>query len=278
LDLFVAIEGSDLHLRTLQGWQVLHFTFESAHFISSYFDKIIVIAYIRSAQSYITSAFQELIKHGVGSFELSIAAPNYNRFLMFANVFGLQNIIYKSYDSLINKESNTISDFWSTFDIVCSTDTSMIEENKSLLLEAVSLLYVYQKYSFRKSSEFYYQTQNKLIGALAGLGKSHFILGDNLIAPLIINDKEGIEFLEQRTNSSVAISHMSPDKNTIVIHDEDSFIESAVNSFENLKNLLSTYGISSESAVRSEIGVAKLVRQLDLKLNGNLLRSDFYAD
>jgi hypothetical protein len=33
LDLFVAIEWSDLHLRTLQGWQVLHFTFESAmHF------------------------------------------------------------------------------------------------------------------------------------------------------------------------------------------------------------------------------------------------------
>jgi hypothetical protein len=30
LDLFVAIEWSDLHLRTLQGWQVLHFTFESA--------------------------------------------------------------------------------------------------------------------------------------------------------------------------------------------------------------------------------------------------------
>jgi hypothetical protein len=30
LDLFVAIEWGDLHLRTLQGWQVLHFTFESA--------------------------------------------------------------------------------------------------------------------------------------------------------------------------------------------------------------------------------------------------------
>jgi len=30
LDLFVAIEWSDLHLRTLQGWQVLLFTFESA--------------------------------------------------------------------------------------------------------------------------------------------------------------------------------------------------------------------------------------------------------
>jgi hypothetical protein len=30
LDLFVAIEWSDLHLRTLQSWQVLHFTFESA--------------------------------------------------------------------------------------------------------------------------------------------------------------------------------------------------------------------------------------------------------
>jgi phosphoribosylglycinamide formyltransferase-1 len=30
LDLFVAIEWSDLHLRTLQGWLVLHFTFESA--------------------------------------------------------------------------------------------------------------------------------------------------------------------------------------------------------------------------------------------------------
>jgi hypothetical protein len=30
LDLFIAIEWSDLHLRTLQGWQLLHFTFESA--------------------------------------------------------------------------------------------------------------------------------------------------------------------------------------------------------------------------------------------------------
>lgn len=30
LDLFVAIEWSDMHLRALQGLQVLHFTFESA--------------------------------------------------------------------------------------------------------------------------------------------------------------------------------------------------------------------------------------------------------
>lgn len=29
LDLFAAIERSDLHLRTLQGWKVSHFTFES---------------------------------------------------------------------------------------------------------------------------------------------------------------------------------------------------------------------------------------------------------
>lgn len=31
LDLFVVLEWSDLHLRTLQGLQVLYFTFESAH-------------------------------------------------------------------------------------------------------------------------------------------------------------------------------------------------------------------------------------------------------
>ncbi len=34
LDLFVSIECSDLHLRTLQGWQVLHFAFQSARSIS----------------------------------------------------------------------------------------------------------------------------------------------------------------------------------------------------------------------------------------------------
>ena len=30
LDMFVVFQWGDLHLRTLQGWQVLHFTFESA--------------------------------------------------------------------------------------------------------------------------------------------------------------------------------------------------------------------------------------------------------
>ena len=33
LDLFVVLEWSDLHLRTLHGWQVLHFIFESVHVI-----------------------------------------------------------------------------------------------------------------------------------------------------------------------------------------------------------------------------------------------------
>ena len=33
LDLFVVFQWGDLHLRTLQGLQVLHFTFESAGFI-----------------------------------------------------------------------------------------------------------------------------------------------------------------------------------------------------------------------------------------------------
>jgi hypothetical protein len=35
LELFVVFQWSDLHLRTLQGLQVLHFTFESAHPYSS---------------------------------------------------------------------------------------------------------------------------------------------------------------------------------------------------------------------------------------------------
>lgn len=30
LDLLITLEWGDLHLRTLQGWQVLRFTFESA--------------------------------------------------------------------------------------------------------------------------------------------------------------------------------------------------------------------------------------------------------
>jgi hypothetical protein len=55
LDLFVAIEWSDLHLRTLQGWQVLLFTFESATSsvvaLSSWFlncSKVIFCRYVLS--------------------------------------------------------------------------------------------------------------------------------------------------------------------------------------------------------------------------------------
>lgn len=247
-------------------------------FLLNYFDNVVVVAYIRSPASYMNSAVQELIKHGANSFDFSSADPNYNRFRMFSDVFGADNVKYRWYDEIANNEVSVISDFCNLFDIKLDTTISVIENNKSLSLEAVAMLYIYQKHSFRHFTEHYFETQNALINALAHLGNTRLILGDNLIKPFVDNNHDGILFLERVLSCSLESCGFFNlnDKKELIISTEHELIDYAVTHIDGLVLLLADYGIIAESNDSSEFKAARLVRLLDCKINGSRLNSDFY--
>ena len=245
-------------------------------FLRLYFDHIIVVAYIRSATSYINSAVQELVKHGANTFEFGVCGPGYGRFKMFSDVFGMDSVIYKSYDLIVGEKLSVVSDFSNLFHINFELKSNNIEDNISLTLEAISVLYTYQKYSFRKRDRFYFQTQKSLIDALAQLGNTRLSLGSKLINQIIGNDNLGIEFLERYFNLNVLIPESTAVEQEFNIDDENSLIDYAVECYDKLKMLLATYGIFCPLAERSQTGIAELVRSLDSGINGNLLNSEFY--
>jgi len=56
-------------------------------FLKNYFYKIKIIGYVRPIYSYIESAFQELVKHGLNKIDFTYADPDYKRFMNFYKIF-----------------------------------------------------------------------------------------------------------------------------------------------------------------------------------------------
>ncbi|MBN0987275.1 hypothetical protein [Amphritea pacifica] len=169
--------------------------------ISLYVDEIIVVAYVRPVISYMTSAFQQMLK--THSAELSPAIyPKYKqRFLKFESVFFGQ-VEYRLFDSASLNDGDVLSDFCKRFDLpFLKSEPS----NRSLSSLAIKFLYHVQKIRLAERSSL---INVELIEAsLAGVGSDKFVIPETIADKALLDMSEDILWMSQRVVCPEKISY-----------------------------------------------------------------------
>ncbi len=169
-------------------------------YLLRYFEEIKIVAYVRPPLSYVNSMFQQQIKSGrMKTFSIQNSAPRYrDKFEKFDKVFGAENVSLHLFDRTKLVGGDVFLDFIERNSLEVSTDR-VIEANSSLSLEALSLLYVYYKYS-----DSFNNTENiKLINALSKFWSTKLRLGRKVLNPLLQDIKDDVKWIENRMKMKV---------------------------------------------------------------------------
>jgi hypothetical protein len=191
-----------------------------------------IIAYVRSPGSYISSAFQELIKAGMSTFNLNSGHPNYRRrFENFDQIFGKKNVQLIYFNPKKLKNNDIVSDFLTQTKLSDNIDTS-VRINESLSLEATALLYVFNKYTAKRLNIVEKERiRSKLIEFVRHIGKKKFILKSNILKNIVENNKADIEWIEKRMEMQIMDTSLD---NSNGIGSEEDMYNIAKNTFENM--------------------------------------------
>ena len=168
-------------------------------FLYQYFEKITIVAYVRSPGSFMVSAFQEIVKAGTYHFKLEKVYPNYrNKFKKFDLVFGRENVHFWKFDPKSFTEGDVVTDFCHKIGININL-SSVIRVNDSLSMEAFSLLYLYGKYG----SGIPIPNKGKIFSILQKIGKRKIQISPHLLNPIIEKNAKDISWMENRLGETL---------------------------------------------------------------------------
>jgi hypothetical protein len=197
------ILGSDKSRIIISGEGIVsidqHYLIYLRNFLSKYFKKTTVIAYVRPPVSYIQSHFQQKIKNGFDSFNLSLSYPNYrDKFGKFDKLFGKENVLLFKFDPNSLKDGDVVHDFLSRLDVDISSE-KIIRVNDSLSLEAIALIYIYRKFGPNYGAGVEALRKNKyLISILREIGNTKFKLSQEVIKPILDANRKDIVWMQKR--------------------------------------------------------------------------------
>jgi len=238
------------------------------NYLLNFFETIKIVAYVRSPMSYINSHVQQVIKGGSVEFSnINRISPRYkDRFEKFDLLFGKENVFlsYFDKDHLIDKDV--------TIDFIKRNNLEVDKKNftktnESLSLEAVSLLYTYNKFGPKqiantKSAKEYLM----LINTLKKFGSKKFRLSKKLLLSTIDKQKEDIKWMEDRIAMQLFDDKHYVEGNNSIQCEEDLF-EAAKLSINELKRTIGEANITKEIEGVTVQDIADLVHILRLKLS-----------
>lgn len=124
-------------------------------FLSSFFDEIEVVIYIRDPHSFLVSVFQESVKGGVAagasfsSLSSNVLYPNYKTVIeRFDEIFGQEFINVRLFNKQHLIKCDVVHDFLSVIGI--KIEKKLARTNESLSSEELSIVYLYNKYVISK--------------------------------------------------------------------------------------------------------------------------------
>lgn len=147
-DLLLAdLNDIDVENLIISGEEISYLSYKSVieikNYFKNYFDKIIVLAYVRDPIGFSNSAFQEVVKGGYRG--RKIPQPLYrSRFEKFIDVFGCENVHFRLFDKNNFSGESVVKDFCSWVNL----PSNSLEEkriNESLPKEVVALAYLFNK-------------------------------------------------------------------------------------------------------------------------------------
>jgi hypothetical protein len=175
-------------------------------FFAPHFDRIRVIAYVRSPYSFANSAFQQRVKSGgIKKIDMHTLWPNYRlRFEKLDEVFGQENVFLVHFTPSELFDGDVVSDFCRRIDIELS-DTSRTRANDSLSLEALSLLYYQRKYGvgINRGSRGSTKANNAFVHAISKIGSTKFQFEPEAFCNVLEENRSDLDWIEGRMGKSV---------------------------------------------------------------------------
>ena len=249
---------------------------EFRDFLYQYFEKITIVAYVRTPKSYIESAFQQRVKGGLNKLDIDTLYPKYReRFEKFDLVFGRENVKLWKFDPKSFSEGNVVMDFCNRLGIEMKSE-STIRVNESLSKEALSLLYIYRKYGrgFGVGTNVM-RINQKLIATLQNIGKTKIKFSPDMIQPILEQKREEFLWMEKRLgerlneNIDVSLNDIRREEDLLSISDE---------TIQELKMVIGPEYLPTEKKSNRLEEVSNLVNALRIKMaksiNNNLQEDD----
>lgn len=178
---------------------------EFRDFLDQYFQKITIIAYVRTVKSYIESKFQQQVKSGnKGDFNVEEWYPEYQEtFEKFDLAFGRENVKLWKFDPKSFTDGDVVMDFCNRLGIEMRIEQTE-RVNDSLTKEALSLLYIYRKYGPRRGvgSEAISEN-NDLIKKLRTLGHKKVKFSPSLFEKILEKNKSDLLWIEGRLSEKL---------------------------------------------------------------------------
>ncbi len=196
-------------------------------FFKKYFNEIKIIAYVRDPFSYISSAFQEVLKINYKSLNnLYKLYPFYKKkFQKFYEVFGEENVILKKFDPLRFPDGCVVKDFCYTLGIPIKKE-NIIRINMSLSKEMISLIYMFRKKYQKVNCINLTFPLIILLEKLFGYKEiifTPFKISKILIKPIVEKHKEDIEWIEAKLGEPLINEDFlnQPEEDYVIKSEED---------------------------------------------------------
>ncbi len=175
------------------------------NFFSQFFTKTLIYGYVRSPKHCIEGLFSQELKAGFVDFKkLPSLYPKYkNRFQKFDEVYGSENVNLYKYDKSLFPDGDVVKDFCQKIGIANIPQVD-VAANPSLSKEAASLLYIYRKYGEEFERSIDGAKENGLfVSKLMQLKGEKLRFSQKLIRPIIEENKEDVEWIEERLGVSI---------------------------------------------------------------------------
>ena len=239
-------------------------------FLHIYFNKVSIVAYIRTPKSYMESAFQQRVKSGHSNFDMGSVYPNYrNKFRKFDLVFGRENVRLWKFDTKNLLKNSVTVDFYNRIGI--TMEPGNVNVNKSLSMEALSLLYIYRKYGVGFGiGKSVIRENKKLIDALRNIGSTKIKFSAELVQATIDDNRDDIEWMEKRLGESL---NENLDTSEKCIHKEEDILEVTEKTFSKLVEMIGTDNVLDVPQDNKMQKIADMVHLLRMKAYEDYCRS-----
>lgn len=187
------------------------------NWLREFVDEVVGIGYVRSAQSYMESAFQQHLKTRANrKFQFDRTYPRYRQRLeKWDNALGSDQVLLTLFDKEALHDGDVVLDFANKVGIRIEPG-EIVRSNESVSLDAMKLLYVHEtsmSADLEPKKRLALQLRfGKLLGDMPG---ERLRFGSKLLAPVLSDNADDIVWAEERVGAPLGALREDEDKHTV---------------------------------------------------------------
>lgn len=173
-------------------------------FLQRFFKKILIVCYVRSPKSFMESAFQQLVKyHDLGTFDFTRIYHPYKKLQKFDAIFGQENVLLWEFEPEKFPNKDITLDFCQKLNIEYQSE-NVLRSNDSISLEAIKLLYVFNKYGLGIDAGIQtYNLKDLLVKSVSTIGHEKLRFDSKLIAEVLDYFDEDYRWIKNRMKNDL---------------------------------------------------------------------------